>query len=82
MSIIHGKDLGTSYCESFYVCAWKSLVLCYTHENELHQIHLVTGAPHGVNPSFNNYLLDVCLYMGRIYAFLVKYQRDGVLLLY
>ena len=30
--------------------------------------------------SFLNNLLDVCLYMGRIYAFLVKYQSDGVLL--
>ena len=27
------------------------LVLCYTHGNELRQIHLSTGAPHGVNPS-------------------------------
>ena len=32
--------------------------------------------------SFLNKLLDVCLYMGRIYAFLVKYQSDGILLLY
>ena len=48
---IHGKDLRTSYCESFYAYAWKSLVLCYTHGNELRQIHLITGAPHGVNPS-------------------------------
>ena len=23
----------------------------YTHGNELRQIHLITGAPHGVNPS-------------------------------
>ena len=30
--------------------AWKSLVLCYTRGNELRQIHLITGAPHGVNP--------------------------------
>ena len=30
--------------------------------------------------SFLNNLLDVYLYMGRIYAFLVKYQSDGVLL--
>ena len=30
--------------------------------------------------SFLNNLLDVCLYMGRIYAFLVKYPSDGVLL--
>ena len=77
---IHGEDLRTSCCESFYAYAWKSLVLCYTHGNELRQIHLITGAPHGVNPSFLNNLLDVCLYMGRIYAFLVKYQSDGVLL--
>ena len=47
--------------------------------NELCQIYLITGAPHGVNPSSIN-LLDVCLYMGRIYAFLVKYQSDGVFL--
>ena len=33
------------------ILAWKSLVLCYTHGNELRQIHLITGAPHGVNPS-------------------------------
>ena len=105
------------------------------HGNELRQLHLITGAPHCVNPSlinclvcvyiwggfthfllwkllcicleilgpllytwewitsnspnyrgtswrksFLNNLLDVCLYMGRIYAFLVKYQSDGVLL--
>ena len=31
--------------------AWKSFVLCYTHGKELRQIHLFTGAPHGVNPS-------------------------------
>ena len=30
--------------------------------------------------SFLNNLLDVCLYMERIYAFLVKYQSDGILL--
>ena len=29
---------------------------------------------------FLNNLLDVYLYMGRIYALLVKYQSDGVLL--
>ena len=48
---IHGEDLSTSCCENFYAYAWKSLVLCYTHGNELRQIHLITGAPHGVNPS-------------------------------
>ena len=36
---------------SMHIYAWKSLVLCYTHGNELRQIHLITGAPHGVNPS-------------------------------
>ena len=41
------------------------------HGNELHQLHLITGAPHGVNPSLIK-LLGVCLYMGRIYALLVK----------
>ena len=30
--------------------------------------------------SFLNNLLDVCLYMGRIYVFLVKYHSDGDLL--
>ncbi len=44
-----------------------------THGNELYQIQ---RAPHSINPSLVN-LLDVCLYMGRIYAFLVKYQLDG-----
>ena len=34
------------------------------------QIHLITGAPHCVNPSLIK-LLGVCLYMGRIYALLV-----------
>ena len=42
------------------------------HGNELRQIHLIiiTGAPHGVNPSLTK-LLSVCLYMGRIYSLLV-----------
>ena len=48
-AVCHGEDLHTS-CENFYACAWKSLVL-YTHGNELRQIHLITGAPRGVNPS-------------------------------
>ena len=43
---------------------------CSIHGNELRQIHLITGAPHGVNPSLIK-LLGVCLYMGRIYALLV-----------
>ena len=50
------------------------------HGNELHQIYQIMGAPHGINPSLIK-LLDVCLYMGRIYAFLIKYQSDGVLLI-
>ena len=42
------------------------------HGNVLCQIHLITGAPHCVNPSLIK-LLGVCLYMGRIYAlFVVK----------
>ena len=40
------------------------------HGKELHQLHLIRGAPRGVNP-FLIKLLGVCLYMGRIYA-LVK----------
>ena len=40
------------------------------HGNELRQLHLITGAPHCVNPPLIN-LLGVCLYMGRIYALLV-----------
>ena len=39
------------------------------HGNELRQLHLITGAPHCVNPSLIK-LLGVCLYMGRIYALL------------
>ena len=71
--------VGRIYCESFYAYyAWKSLVLFCTHGNELHHIHLITGAPHGVNPSLIIWLM--CLYMERIYAFLVKHQLDGVLL--
>ena len=35
---------------SIYAHAWKSLVFCYIHGNELRQIHLITGAPHGINP--------------------------------
>ena len=62
---IHGEDLSTSCCESFYAYAWKSLVLCYTHGNKLRQIPLFTGAPHSVNPSLI-ISLDACLYMGRI----------------
>ena len=38
--------------------------------NELYQIHLITGAPHCINPSLIK-LFGVCLYMGRIYALLV-----------
>ena len=40
------------------------------HGNELRQLHLITGAPHCVNPPLIK-LLGVCLYMGRIYALLV-----------
>ena len=36
------------------------------HGNELRQIHLISGAPHCVNPSLIK-LLGVCLYMGRIF---------------
>ena len=58
--------------EIVYAIVCKPLVLCDTHGNELQQIHLITGAPHDdVNPSLIN-LLVVCLYMGRIYALLVK----------
>ena len=43
------------------------------HGNELHQIYLITGAPHCVNPSLIKLLgVTLCLYMGRIYALLVK----------
>ena len=39
----------------------KSLLLVMiNHGNELHQIHLITGAPHGVNPSLIN--CSVCVY--------------------
>ena len=48
---------------------YKSLVLCDIHGNKLCQIDLITGAPHGMNPSLLN-LLGACLYMGRIYVFL------------
>ena len=44
--------------------------LVMIHGNELHQLHLITGAPHCVNPSLIK-LLGVCLYMGRIYALLI-----------
>ena len=47
----YGEDLRTSCYESFYAHACESLVLCYTHGNELRQIHLITGVPHGINPS-------------------------------
>ena len=63
---IRGEDLRTFCCENFYAYAWKSLVLCYTHGNELYQIHLITGAFHGVNPSLIICLIIMCLYMGRI----------------
>ena len=44
--------------------------LVMIHGNELRQLHLITGAPHCVNPSLIK-LLGVCLYMGRIYALLI-----------
>ena len=40
------------------------------HGNELHQLHLITGAPHCINPPLIK-LLGVCLYTRRIYALLV-----------
>ena len=42
------------------------------HGNELRQIHLITGAPHCVNPSLTKLAWCVSIYMGRIYALLVK----------
>ena len=44
----------------------KSLVLYDIHGNELHQIDLITGSPHDVNPSLH--MFGVCLYIGRIYT--------------
>ena len=48
------------------------------HGNELHQIHLITGALHCVRPSLIK-LLGVCLYMGTIYA-LVKVSMHIIML--
>ena len=57
---IHGKDLRTFQFRQGEVIFCKSLVLCDIHGNELRQIDLITGAPHGVNPSSLNLL--VCAY--------------------
>ena len=69
---------------------WKFLCIClhgnpwslviHMPWNELRKLHLITGAPHGINRSRLSSWLHVCLYMGKIYAFLIKYQSDGVLL--
>ena len=40
----------------------KSLVPSGIYETELHQIHSITGAPHGVNQSLLK-LFGVCLYI-------------------
>ena len=40
--------------------------------NELHQAHLITGAPHGVNPS----LLDVtCVYTSQMHGVLLFNEK-------
>ena len=46
--------MNNHYCN--LLNCYKSLVLCDIHGNELHQVDLITGAPHGVNPSLLNFV--------------------------
>ena len=69
---IHGKDLRTFQFRQGEVVFCKSLVLHGIHGNELHQIDLITGAFHGVNPSSLNILLCAYTSVGRIHVLLFK----------
>ena len=57
---IHGENLRTFQFRQGEVVFCKSLVLYGIHGNELRQIDLITGVPHGVNSSALNFL--VCAY--------------------